>query len=357
MKIAQVAPIWTSIPPKGYGGAEKILSLLTEGLVQKDHDVTLFATGDSKTNAKLVSVVHDAPGLSKDSQLSIVNNMNHLFNMFLAMEKNSEFDLIHWHISKDLAPMMFAHNIKTPSVITIHNHFYLHEEMPLLAPIMDHYKKFPNFVSISNFHRRFFPFNFLATVYNGINLNEFEFNQSPEDYMVWVGRFEYQKGAHLAIQAAIRLKRKLKLAAPKNENDYFYSEIAPHLDNEYIEYLGEIDSIARNQLLKNARVFLNSIQWDEPFGLVVPESNACGTPVVAYQHGAMSELINEGVNGFLINNDNFEQFINKIEAVYSMAENDYLRLRSNCRETVEKRFTSQIMVDNYEKVYQNIIEK
>jgi glycosyltransferase involved in cell wall biosynthesis len=354
MKIAQVAPLWTSIPPIGYGGAEKIISLLTEELVKKNHDVTLFASGDSKTNAKLISGALNAPGLSKEAQTKIVNNMNHLYNMFLALESSSEFDIIHWHLSKDLAPLMFASQTKKPSIVTIHNHFYP-EEMLEMQHIFDHFKNFKNCISISDYHQRYFPFKFLATIYNGINLNEFDFNPNPEDYMVWIGRFEAIKGVHLAIQAAIKTGKKLKIAAPKNDNDeFFIKEVLPYLNNPNIEYVGEVNPRERNELLKNAKVFLNPIQWDEPFGLVVPEANACGVPVIAYNHGAMKELINEGENGFIIDDDSFEEFLEKIENVYSLGENEYHKLRTNCRQKVEKNFTSQIMTDNYEKIYHKI---
>lgn len=353
MKIAQIAPIWTSIPPAKYGGAEKIISLLTDELVDRGHDVTLFAAGDSKTKAKLFSVCKDSPGLTKDAQMNIVNNMNHFFNMFEALEKQNDFDIIHWHLSKDITPIMFANITKTPSVITIHNHFY-ENEMKQMEPIFDHYKSFKNFVSISNFHRKYFPFNFLNTVYNGIDLNEFDFNDNPSDYMAWIGRFEYPKGIDTAIQAAMDLKIKLKIAAPQDDNSFFKEKVEPFLNNEFIEYVGEIDSIERNKLLKDAKVFINPIRWDEPFGLVVPEANACGTPVVAYGRGAMNEIIKENINGNVVEKDNYEALIGMIKKIYSLPEEEYKTLRKNSRKHVEENFTYQIMTKNYEKVYEKI---
>ena len=356
MKIAQVAPVWVSVPPKKYGGAEKIISLLSDELVSRGHDVTLFASGDSKTKAKLHSICDQAPGLTKDAQMNIVNNMNHLFNMFSAIEKQNEFDIIHWHLSKDLAPIMFANTTKTPSLITIHNHFY-DEEMTQMKPIFEHYKQFPNFVSISNYHRKYFPFNFLETVYNGIDLSEFDLNETPEDYMVWIGRFEYQKGIDTAIKAAIELKIKLKIAAPLDENPFYFERIKPFLENEYIDYVGEIDSAERNKLLKNAKLLVNPIRWDEPFGLVVPEANACGVPVVAYQRGAMPEIIKENVNGNIVSQDDFPALIAAIKKIYAMPENEYREFRVRARKHVEENFTYQIMTKNYEKAYQRIKKK
>lgn len=355
MKIAQIAPIWTSVPPIKYGGAEKIISLLTDELVRRGHQVTLFASGDSKTNAKLISVTENSPGLTKDVQLNIVNNMNHLYNMFLALEQESQFDIIHWHLSKDLAPIMFASQAKKPSVVTIHNHFYP-EEMKGLQPILDHYKNFRNFISISNFHRKYFPFNFLETVYNGIDLNEFDFQEDSQEYMVWMGRFEQTKGVHLAIQSAIELKKKLKVAGPLEKNNYYTELVEPSMKNEFIEYVGEVNSSERNELLRNAKVFLNPIQWDEPFGLVVPEANACGTPVVTFEKGAMPELIKEGLNGFIVESNKLEDFIAGINRVYNLSQTESVEMRRNSRKHVEENFTTQRMTDNYEKIYQKIIE-
>jgi len=356
MKIAQIAPVWTAIPPVGYGGAEKIISLLTDELVRKGHDVTLFASGDSKTKAKLVSVCDKSPGLSKEAQTSIVNNMNHIFNIFLSLEQEKDFDVMHWHVSKDLIPIMAANLSNKSSIITIHNHFY-DEEMELMKHILDYYRKFPNFISVSNFHRRYFPYEFISTVYNGINLDEFDYNENPENYLVWIGRFESTKGVHLAIEAAIKLKIKLKLAGPKDENDYYEAKVKPYLNNEYIEYVGEVNVQERNALLRNAKLFLNPIFWDEPFGLVVPEANACGTPVVAARRGAMPELIEEGYNGFIVEPNNLEAIVEGIKKVYSLPPAEYLKLRYQSRKRVEEHFTYQKMTENYEKIYQKISKR
>lgn len=354
MKIAQVAPVWTSVPPQKYGGAEKIISLLSDELVNNGHDVTLFASGDSRTEGKLYPVCEKAPGLSKDAQMNIVNNMNHFFNMFSVFEKQNDFDIIHWHLSKDIAPIMFANITKTPSLITIHNHFY-DREMTQMEPIFEHYKNFPNFVSISNYHRKYFPFDFLETVYNGIDLKEFDFNENPDDYMAWIGRFEHQKGIDTAIKAAIELKIKLKIAAPLDENNFYLEYVKPFLENEYIEYIGEIGPEERNKLLQGAKLFINPIRWDEPFGLVVPEANACGTPVIAYHRGAMPEIIKENINGIIVPQDDFHALLSAIEKIYSMPENEYREFRVKARKHVEENFTYQIMTKNYEQVYQKIL--
>lgn len=356
MKIAQVAPIWLRVPPVGYGGAEQVISLLTEELVLRGHEVTLFASGDSDTKAKLVSVVDKAPGLNRETMANIVNNMNHMFNMFNVLDHAKEFDLIHWHISKDISPLMYIPYCEKPSLVTIHNH-YPEYEMSGLGKIIDYYKDIKYFVSISDSHRKYFPFNFKATVYNGIDLKLFDYNEKPQKYFAWIGRFAGDKGPHLAIQVALKLGVPLKIAAPKDENPYFKEKIEPFLGKDGIDYIGEVDPQERNKLLKNALAFLNPIQWDEPFGLVVPEANACGTPVVAFSRGAMPELIQEGKNGFLAEPNDLENFIEKTREMMAMNEDEIKSMRQFSRHLVEERFTLTQMANGYEKVYQEIIEE
>lgn len=353
MRIAQVAPIWIKIPPEKYGGAEQIISFLTEGLVKKGHNVTLFASGDSQTKAKLFSVRKESPGLGKQAINNLSYNMKNLFNSFSVIDKESEFDLIHWHFSKDYTPLMFAKIVKKPSIITIHNQFDIND--PDQKDIFNHYRDLKYFVSISNSHQKLFPFSFIDTVYNGIDLNQFELNIKPEKYLVWLGRFSGYKGAHVAIQVALKLGLPLKLAAPLSEGNYFQQEIKPFLNKNNIEYIGEIDSIARNELLKNALVFLNPISWEEPFGLVVLEANACGTPVVSYNRGAMPELIKDNLNGLLVSPDDFEGFVDSVKRIVDMPEEQYQQMRLSCRHHVEENFTIEKMVNGYEKVYQKVI--
>lgn len=353
IKIAQVAPIWISVPPKGYGGAELIISLLTDGLVARGHDVTLFASGDSETKAKLFSVIEKAPGLTRQTMSDIGYNMKHLMQMFAVLENADKFDLIHWHYCKDMASIMFAPIIKKPLLITPHNHFGGRN----VAEVAEHYKDVKYFSSISNSHRKQFPFQFIGTVYNGIDVRSFEFNAKPEKYLVWLGRFSKTKGAHDAIKIALELGLSLKIAAPKDECEYFNNEIKPYLGKQGIEYVGEVNFEEKNRLLRNALILLNPISWEEPFGLVVPESNSCGTPVVAYNRGAMSEIIKDGINGFCVKPDDVDTMTEKVKAILALPLDKYESLRCSCRQYAEENFTVEKMVDGYEKVYEKILNR
>lgn len=351
MKIAQIAPIWISIPPHGYGGAEVIIKALSDELVNRGHNVTLFASGDSDTNAKLFSVIEKAPGLTSQTMLETGFNMKHLYNMFMALEKSAEFDLIHWHFSKDIAPIMFAPLTKTPSVITLHNHFGGND----VTEIANHYKNEKYFVSISNSHRKQFPFDFIGTVYNGIDVDQYDFNETPKNYLVWLGRFVKMKGPDIAIKIALKMKMPLKLAAPIEKGDYFTKEIEPYLGKDGIEYVGEVGPKEKNELLRNAVVFVNPISWEEPFGLVVPESNACGTPIVAYDRGSMPEIIQDGINGFTVKADDLDAMTETLQKIVDMPKEEYLEFRKSCRKFAQEKFTIAKMVDGYESVYQKII--
>lgn len=351
VKIAQIAPIWISIPPHGYGGAEVIISALADELVDRGHDVTLFASGDSTSKAKLYSVMEKAPGLTQSTMLDAGFNMKHLYNYFMALEKSSEFDLIHWHLSKDISPIMFAPLIKTPSLITIHNHFGGDD----VKEIIEHYKDVKYFASISNSHRKQFPFEFIDTVYNGIDVNQYDFNDQPENYLVWIGRFVKMKGPDLAIKVALKMKMPLKLAAPIDEGDYFKKEIEPYLGKDGIEYVGEVGPKEKNELLRKAVAFVNPIQWEEPFGLVVPESNACGTPIVAFDRGSMPEIIQDNINGFCVKADDLDAMAETLQKIVDMPKEEYLEFRKSCRKFAQEKFTIAKMVDGYESVYQKII--
>jgi glycosyltransferase involved in cell wall biosynthesis len=356
MKIAQIAPTWFSIPPQGYGGVEVVISELTEELVNRGHDVTLFASADSKTKAKLFSVIEKAPSNNPLRVDYMSLEMKYLYNMFMALEKQEEFDLIHWHFGKDIAPIMFASLAKTPSVITIHNHFNKFDTLDL-SQLIKHYQKTKYFISISNSHRKEFPFEYIETVYNGIDINQYDYNDKPEDYLVWLGRFEKIKGPEIAIQIALKLNKPLKLAGPKDDSDFFKKEVEPYLGKNNIEYVGEVDLIKKNKLLGNAIALISPINWEEPFGLVVPEANACGTPVVAYKRGAMPEIIKDGVNGYSVVADDINAIIEVLVKIDNLPSEKKVLFRKSCRQYAENNFTISKMVDGYEKVYQKILNQ
>ena len=355
MKIPQIAPTWFSVPPHSYGGVEAIISELTEELTKRGHEVTLFASGDSKTQAKLFPVLEKAPGRNPLPVGEMSYEMKYLYNMFMALEKQEEFDLIHWHFGKDIAPIMFASLTKTPSVITIHNHFG-DSDMADISEIMNHYQKLRYFVSISNSHRKHYPFDFIDTVYNGIDVKQFDYNEKSEKYFVWMGRFEKIKGPDVAIQIALKMKIPLKLAAPKDSTSFFKEEIEPYIGKNNIEYVGEVNLQEKNELLGKAMAFISPINWEEPFGLVVPESNACGTPIVAYARGAMPEIIKNDINGYCVEKDNIDEMINVLQKIINLPPEKYINLRKSCRRYAEENFTTSTMTDNYEKVYKKIID-
>lgn len=344
LKIAQVVSPWVTVPPEKYGGAELIVANLIEGLVENGHDVTLFASGDSKTKAHLVSVIASAPGLAKEALARVDNQMNTLETLLRAVELQKSFDVIHWHVSKDLAPMMLAAFVPKKSVVTFHNQFPTDR--------LDHlYKKYQNasyYVSISRAQRRVIPVTFQETVYNGIDVRSFTFQPNPGKYLVWIGRFSPYKGAHHAIRVALETDLPLKLAGSIPRPLYFSKEIKPHLGKKGIEYVGEVNHEKKNELLGGALALLNPIDWEESFGLVVPEANATGTPAVAYARGAMPELIQDGVNGLLVQPNDIEGLVQATLRIRELS-------RQKARRYVEQHFDVAAMVNGYMKVYKQLL--
>lgn len=358
IKIAQVAPTWYNIPPKKYGGAEVIIAELANNLPKLGYDVTLFATGDSKVECNLVSVMEKSPGISQESLTNFKFNMEYLFNHFLTAEKQSEFDLIHWHVSKDLLPMMLANFVKTPSVITFHNYFHDAKTENIFKYYADNKKSQVHYVSVSNNYTKHFPFDFYQTVYNGIDLNDFKYSSQKKDYALWVGRFLPVKGAHLAVKIASNLNISLKMAARESgsnlQKEYFDKNIKSYL-NEKIKHIGEVGFPEKEKIYQQAKVLINPILFDEPFGLVVVEAMACGTPVIAFNMGSMAEIIDDGVNGFLVKPNDISAMEEAVKKIYSMSKLEYLKMSKNCRQTVEKKFTAEKMVDGYNKIYKKIL--
>jgi len=213
-------------------------------------------------------------------------------------------------------------------------------------------------VSVSYAFQKELPIKFSACIYNGIRLEDFDFVASGQkNQLVWIGRFKPVKGADLAIRMADQLKVPITIAAPVRENQYYTEIIQPALKrSNYAQFIGPINLQRKNKILGQAKVFINPILWDEPFGLVVPESNACGTPVVAFAKGAMPELIRDGVNGFLVKPDDIKGMVGAVQRIYEMPEEQYQAMRRACRKHVEENFPIEKMVDGYEKVYQRVIE-
>lgn len=333
-KIAILAPISWRTPPRHYGPWELVTSLITEGLVEKGLDVTLFATRDSITKAKLRGV---APtGYSEDPHLDPkVWESLHISELF---EHASEFDLIHNHF--DFLPLTYSQLVKTPVVTTIHGF-----SSPKILPVYEKYNGSTFYVSISYADRN--PnLDYIANVYHGIPVEQYTFYPQGEDYLLFFGRIHHDKGTWEAIQVAKALDMELIIAGIIQDQQYFKNRVEPYIDNKKIKFIGPVGPDRRSEILGKARAILHLINFNEPFGMTVIESMACGTPVIAIDRGAISELISPGETGILVKNWQ--------EAVDVFSEIEKID-RKKCRTWVEKKFTQERMVKDYMDVYRKIL--
>jgi glycosyltransferase involved in cell wall biosynthesis len=341
LRIAQIAPLWFSIPPRKYGGTERIIHHLTEGLAERGYEVTLFASGDSKTKAKLKSVTKES--LIKRN-IPWFDWWWNTFNHSVAFEKASEFDIVHCHWN--ILGAYFQRFIKTPVLFTFHN-------TPLPSDhrwkIFEYYKKDLNVVFISKKQKENSPVRFKKewVVYNGIDIKKFPFGEKPKNFFLWAGRISPAKGTHTAVEIAEKLGLNLLIGGQLQPmyKDYFEKKIKPRLSRK-IKYIGELTQKQLAKLYKEAKALIYPIEWEEPFGLVVVESMACGTPVIAFERGSMMEVIKNGKTGFVVKDAKGAiQAVRKINGIK----------RADCRRWVEENFTIEKMVSNYEKVYNEII--
>jgi len=340
MRIAQISPLWERVPPLTYGGTELVVYLLTEALVQRGHDVTLFASGDSLTSAKLESVHHSALRLDGKIKEYAIYEMLQLSQVY---ERADEFDIIHSHMGCVSLP--YAPLVKTPTVHTLHGIF-----TPDNQKMFTHARKQP-FVSISHSQREpSLGLNCVATVYNGIDVSSYDFYPQPSDppYLAFLGRLSPEKGTHHAIEIAQRTGWRLKIAGKIDPVDveYYETQIKPHIDGKQIEYLGEANHAQKNILMGNAVATLFPITWREPFGLVMAESMATGTPVIAIAMGSTPEVILHGKTGFLCKS--VEEFIPALEQIGQID-------RRTCRDHVIAHFSVEQMANGYEAVYQKVL--
>jgi len=357
LKIAQIAPPWISVPPKKYGGTELIISHLTEELIRRGHQVTLFASGDSVTTAKLFSVYRKA---LFEKGIPWNDTFHFLFYASTVFEKIKNFDIIHNHFN--YWGLAFSRFTKIPMVTTYHGDFATAEKNPARFQILKKFKK-NAFVSISNSQRKFTKanLNFIATVYNGIDLKKFKFNNKSQNYLVWLGQITEKKGIIEAIKAARKARIILKIAGGVDKNHlldvgFYERKVKPLIDGKQIKYLGEVGSFKKNILLRNALALINPVKWNEPFGLVMIEAMACGTPVIAFNQGSVPELVKNDQTGFIVSQFNKKRKINiegLVEAIKKINQID----RRECRKRVEENFTVEKMVDGYEKLYYEIVKK
>jgi glycosyltransferase involved in cell wall biosynthesis/quercetin dioxygenase-like cupin family protein len=336
MRIAMLSPIAWRTPPRHYGPWESVVSLLTEGLVSRGYDVTLFATGDSETSGKLHAVC--ARGYEEDrSIMPKVWECLHISELF---EHAEDFDVIHNNF--DFLPLTYTGLITTPFVTTIHGF-----SSPGILPVYKKYNSKVFYVSISDADRS--PdLDYIKTIYHGIDIKQFDFQPEPDDYLLFFGRIHHDKGAREAIEIARACNKKLILAGIIQDEAYYHQHIEPQLDNYNAVYVGSADPVQRNRLLGKAYALLHPINFNEPFGLSVIESMACGTPVIAFNKGSMPELIEDGKNGFLV-----KTLDEAIDAAAKIKDID----RACCRRRVEQYFTIDRMLEEYIQVYETVLEK
>jgi glycosyltransferase involved in cell wall biosynthesis len=336
LRIAHIAPVATTVPPPKSGSVEMMTSLLTEGLVARGHDVTLFATGDSKTSARLHATYPH--GYWHDLNMWPWE-LYEMLNLAAAVERGSDFDIIHYEAAYYPMSLAFVRLSPIPIVQTLH-HSPSVEEVKLWS----RYPEAP-FVAISNEQARLLDgLNVVATVLHGIDTDSFTLRERPDDYLLFLGRFTEGKGVLQAIEIAKRVGMRLILAAA--EDDYYRQNVAPHVDGRRIVYFGEADHAAKDKLYGGARALLYPIQAREPFGLVLAEAMACGTPVAALDRGAVREVVDDGVTGIVF--ADLEEMVNNLPRLFDLN-------RRRVRERAVARFGIDRMVDEYVGVYRRIV--
>jgi glycosyltransferase involved in cell wall biosynthesis len=341
LRIAQVSPLYERVPPAMYGGTERIVHFLTEELVRQGHDVTLFASGDSQTSATLIAPCSHALRLYPGT-VDVLPP--HFVMLEQVADRLAQFDIIHFHI--DYLHFPLSRRLRFPHLTTLHGRL----DIPELGPLYDVYSDEP-VVSISDKQRCPLPqANWQGTVQHGLPPNLYTLNQQPDGYLAFIGRISPEKRVDRAIEIARRVGLPLKIAAKvdKNDREYFEQEIRPLLQQPGIEFIGEIGEDQKNDFLGHARALLFPIDWEEPFGLVMIEAIACGTPVIAFRRGSVPEIIEHGVTGFIVDTAD--------EAVEAARRIDTLS-RVHIRRRFERRFTSMRMASDYVTIYRRLLKE
>ncbi|ADJ28468.1 glycosyltransferase family 4 protein [Nitrosococcus watsonii] len=340
MKIAQIAPLYERVPPRYYGGTERIVSYLTEELVNQGHDVTLFASGDSLTKAKLHPIGECALRLNSHYLDPLAHHIRLLGEV---SNLAPTFDILHFHI--DYLHFPLSRILRVPQLTTLHGRL----DLPDLAPL---YQAFPEMpvVSISNAQRHPLPFaNWQATIYHGLPENLYDFHPQPGDYLAFLGRISPEKRLDRAIEIALRAGMEIRIAAKVDPVDeaYFQKRIKPLLTHPLVSYIGEIGEREKNDFLGQAYALLFPIDWPEPFGLVMIEAMACGTPVIAYRQGSVPEVMQNGKTGFIV--ESLEQAVTAVERISQVS-------RRHCRQVFEEQFSAKCMAKNYLRLYQALTQ-
>jgi glycosyltransferase involved in cell wall biosynthesis len=336
MRIAIASPTWERVPPPAYGGIEAVVSLLTEGLVRRGHDVTLYATGDSVTSARLRSVV-PCPLRSANVEQSLPYDLVHVASV---LEDADQYDIIHNHCGELI--MAFSRLTSVPVLTTIHGPM-----IPDCHIVWERYQGFYN--TISQASKNGFPDSgYQGVVYNGIDVESFPFSEEKDDYLLFLGRISSEKGTHLAIKVAQALGRNLIIAGKVDrvDQEYYETFVAPSLSDPRISFFGEADGTQKRRLFSRARCLLHPITWPEPFGLVMAEAMACGTPVVAFRQGSVPEVVADGETGYVV--DTVDDMIGAVEHVQQIDPR-------RCRAHVATHFSAEQMVTGYEQLYGRIL--
>jgi len=336
MKIAMLAPVAWRTPPRHYGPWEQVAYNITEGLATRGIDVTLFATKDSFTTAKLDGIIEKGYEEDKTSDAKVLECMH----ISYVMEQAHKFDLIHNHF--DFLPLTYSRLINTPVITTIHGF-----SSKKIIPVYKRFNDINHYISISNADRD--PsLKYLATIYHGVQQKEFEFVETPKDYLLYFGRIHPDKGTHDAISIAQASKKKLMIAGIIQDQNYFKEKVEPFADGEQIIFVGTAGPEKRKELFSNAIALLHPIYFNEPFGLSVVEAMFCGTPVIAYNRGSMPEIIQNNLSGFLVNN--IDEAINSISAVEIID-------RRKCYEYAVDKFSIDTMIEKYINAYSTVLNK
>jgi len=334
MKIAILSPISWRTPPIKYGPWEQVASNIAEGLIERQIDVTLFATGNSKTKGKLQFISETAYAENPNIEPKVWECL-HISNL---MERANDFDIIHNNF--DFLPLSYSRLIKTPMITTIHGF-----SSPKILPVYTKYNLNNFYVSISNSDRN--PaLDYIATVYNGINADDFTFNSISKDYLLFFGRIHPEKGTYESIQIAKKSGKKLIISGLIQDREYFENKVKPFINNKDVLYVGNSEPKERDILLGNASALLHPISFNEPFGLSVAEAMLCGTPVIAFNRGSMPELVDDTKTGFLVNTID-----EAVKAVSNIKSID----RNYCKEWANSKFSKKKMIEGYLDVYKKVL--
>ena len=340
MRIAQIAPLYESVPPRYYGGTERIVSYLTEELVRQGHDVTLFASGDSVTKAHLVPA---CPRSLRLDERCIDQVAHHIRLLELVFQRAHEFDVVHFHI--DYLHFPLSRRTKIAQVTTLHGRL----DIPDLVPLYEEFRDMP-VISISDAQREPLPWvHWVDTVYHGLPADLHHFQPGPGRYLAFLGRISPEKRVDRAIEIARRVDQPLRIAAKvdRADREYFESTVKPLLGGS-VEFVGEIGEDEKDEFLGNASALLFPIDWPEPFGIVMIEAMACGTPVIAFPNGSVPEVMEEGRTGFVVTS--LEEAIDAVRRVPQLS-------RARCREVFDQRFTATRMANDYLQVYERIVHQ